>query len=109
MIPIPLIRDTFTVPRSSTREMSSPKQHAQAGKYASRSYESSPRRSQRKKILTICPPSLMGQVRDVLGHCTLTPSTPAHQPALNAAANDITHEDDNSGTISRKPSNLPTA
>ena len=54
-----------------------------------------------KKILKMCPPSLMGQVREVLGSCIFTPSAPTHQPDLNAAANDITHEDDNSGTVSK--------
>jgi hypothetical protein len=48
----------------------------------------------------------MGQVREVLGHYIFTTST---QPAFDAAANDMAHGDDNSGTIEEKPLNLPTA
>lgn len=39
------------------------------------------------------------------------PSINADHPSarLEAAANDLTHGDDKSGSVSRKPSNLPTA
>jgi hypothetical protein len=59
-----------------------------------------------RTILPVCPPSLVGQIREVLGHYLFATST---QPALDTSANDIAHGDDETGTVEKKPSNLPTA
>ena len=85
--------------------MSSLKQYMQAGRASCARMtllEDDPSRT----ILPIRPPSLVGQVREILGHYSFTTLT---QPALDTAANDIAHGDDNSGTVEQKPSNLPTA
>lgn len=65
--------------------------------------------SDKHEVVTICPPSLVAQVRGVFGCHVSKTYTPTYQPALDAAANDIAHGDDNSGNVEEKPLNLPTA